>query len=257
MIKKLGFIGAGNVAHHLSISLNVSGIELVQVISTRLSSAQVLAQQVNAEYSDSIKEMSREVDLWIMAIPDDAIQSVSDLFPFSPKAVVHTSGSIGMDVLKGKAEEIGVFYPLQTFSKSRSVMMEEVPFCLEAQNQSFYSDLENLARKISSHIYSVSSNERSELHLAAVFACNFTNSMYSIAEELLSKKNLDFEILHPLIKETAQKAIENSPKNVQTGPAIRKDEKTINKHLEKLNRYDYRQLYQLMSEIIRQNTNKK
>ncbi len=252
MIKKLGFIGAGNVAWHLSIVLNKSGLNIVQVISRTLDSAQKLGDKVSAEFSDSLDDMSKEVDLWIIAIPDDAIQTVCKRFPFIPKFAVHTSGSIALEVLEGKAKEIGVFYPLQTFSKQREVNMQEVPFCIEAENRGFFDNLEFLAKQISSKVYPISSKERRELHLAAVFACNFTNAMYTIAEDLLEQKNLDFEILHPLIEETAQKAIDNSPKEMQTGPAIREDDKTINNHLKGLDNQEYQKLYRLMSDIIKQ-----
>ena len=250
MIESVGIIGSGNLAWHLAPALYRSGIRISQIISRRIKNAKELAVRVDAQYSASLHNMTRETDLWIIAVPDDAIAGVALSFPFLPERVVHTSGSVDLDVLEGTGFNTGVFYPLQTFSKNRPVDFEKIPVFLESDQEDFLEELANLASRISEKVIEIDSEQRTILHIAAVFACNYTNALYAIAKDLLNENGLKFKWLHPLIKETVQKAIENGPDNAQTGPAIRNDKTTIAKHLELLDNEKYRELYKLFADII-------
>ncbi len=172
-------------------------------------------------------------DITILAVSDDAIAEVSSNIANS--LVVHTSGSVAMTSLKNKGRK-GVFYMLQTFSKDKNVDFSEVPFCLEAENEKDYALLATLAQLVGEKVYPVSSEQRKALHVAAVFVNNFTNHMYKTGSDICSEYKVPFAILEPLIKETAAKIEFLSPAAAQTGPAIRKDQKTINKHLALLNK---------------------
>lgn len=259
MINKIGFIGAGNVAWHLAVNMREAGLEIVQVVSRNELTASLLAKKTASAYTTTLQDLSREADLWIMSVPDDTIAGVLEQLPFRLPALVHTSGSTAMKVLEGYAEHYGVFYPLQTFSKERPVVMREVPLCLEADEADFLQALEKLASRISEKSYHINSGQRRRLHLAAVFACNFTNALYGVAEQVLSRDALPFELLHPLIAETARKAREMSPREAQTGPALRNDRKTMRKHLKMLQKHPLQaEIYVLMSRIIEEmNTKKK
>jgi predicted short-subunit dehydrogenase-like oxidoreductase (DUF2520 family) len=252
MIKKLGFIGAGNVAWHLSKAFQAQGLELIQIWSRTQDSADRLATEVGAEAITKFSDMNQDIDLWIISVPDDAIETVLRNLMFIPKALVHTCGSISIEVLHGKAQQTGVLYPLQTFSKMRKVDMTEVPFCLETESEAFFRKLRTLAQRVSNNVFSISSGQRADLHLAAVFTCNFTNALFGISEQLLSEKDIPVRLLHPLMKETIEKAIEIGARKAQTGPALRNDQKIMNKHRKMLaQKADLEALYNLLSKIIR------
>ncbi len=258
-LKKIGFIGAGNVAWHLAVSMHKAGLDIVRIVSRSASPAKRLAKETGAAYSTSLRSLDAGAEVWIMAVPDDAITGVLEHLPSRLPALVHTSGSTAIAVLDGYAERTGVFYPLQTFSAQRPVSMQEVPLCIEAGDVTLREDLEKLARRISDNVRYIDSKQRRQLHLAAVFACNFTNALYGVAEQLLSGEGLPFELLHPLIAETARKATEMSPFEAQTGPALRNDRKTLESHLALLRNHPQQaEIYALMSRLIQEmNTKKK
>jgi predicted short-subunit dehydrogenase-like oxidoreductase (DUF2520 family) len=206
-------IGNGNVASHLYSALLKAANVRVLKISSR-----------------NITEIPK-ADISIIAVSDDAIATVSSKITNS--LVVHTSGSFPMESLQNKTNK-GVFYLLQTFSKEKAIDFSKIPICLEAANAKDYLLLEMLAKKLSNHVYSVHSEQRKALHLAAVFVNNFTNHLFTIGKNICESNQLPFEILQPLIEETVDKIKTLSPEKAQTGPAVRNDQKTIENHLDML-----------------------
>lgn len=252
---KIVMVGAGNVAWHLAPVLEATGCAVTQVYSRRKKKAEELTRrlyqatvQTHLDFSDSPAE------LFILAVSDDAIAEVVRQIQLPTEAVVvHTSGGQSLEVLAdAPTERIGVLYPLQTFSKPRSVNFRNIPICLEANDSEVLHQLTRLAKSISQKVKMISSEERALLHVAAVFANNFTNHMLQIAEQLLQDHQLDFTMLHPLIEETVAKALEIGPAQSQTGPARRHDEKTINHHLKYLRTYDpaYAKVYEALTQHI-------
>ncbi|MFY9308354.1 MAG: DUF2520 domain-containing protein [Bacteroidia bacterium] len=248
---KIVLLGAGNVATHLGLALKKSGQPIVQVYSRQFENAVGLAKKLNCGYTDSLKTIDKTADVYIIAVKDDVVGEIAKLLKLKNKIVVHTSGSVDMNVLKTASANYGVFYPLQTFSKSNKVNIKAVPFCLEASNSKTLKSLTVLAENISNNVLEINSEQRKTIHLAAVFACNFSNHMYAIADVLLKANNLSLDILKPLIEETAKKIQHASPVEMQTGPAKRKDKNTMNKHLQLLgNRKEYKKMYRLLSKSI-------
>ena len=251
MSHRFVFIGAGNLATHLSIRLKQQGFEILQVYSRTENSAKVLAEKLDADYTSSLKNISKNADVYVVALKDSVYNEVLSQIDFGNKLVVHCSGSMTMSVLENFAENTGVIYPLQTFSKNREVNFAEIPVFVEANSKKNEEKLIEIARKISDSVSVMDSEKRLFLHIAAVFACNFVNHFYVRASEVLAKKNIPFEVLKPLILETAQKVQESNPETAQTGPAVRFDENVINKHLKALD-YDLnaRELYNSISKSI-------
>lgn len=244
---KVVLIGSGNVAQHLlQVMLQSADMELVQVFARNKSSIShlIAEDRITSNYT-AIKE----ADVYIISVSDNAIAEVSSNLPFKNRLVVHTSGTSELSFLDSKNRK-GVFYPLQTFSKSKAVDFSTIPICLETKNESDYKTLETLANLISKKVYSISSAQRKSLHVAAVFVCNFVNHLYQIGNQICEENQVPFEILHPLILETANKITELSPKAAQTGPAVRNDTKTIEKHIEFLQNSNYKEIYTLLTQSI-------
>lgn len=254
MLKKITIIGSGNVATILSKALVSKGFIINQVFSKSKINAETLIkklasnQQVKA--TETITELDETSDIYIVCVKDDAILTVVNQFLFKDKLIVHTSGSVDITVFNG-FNHFGVIYPLQTFSKDKPVAFDEVPLCIEGNSKQTTQLLIELATSISNKVYEISSEQRKTLHLAAVFACNFTNYMYFLAEEITTKNNIDFDILKPLIEETARKIRFQTPKEAQTGPAKRKDEVTIQQHIQLLEEHpELQKIYQLLTKGI-------
>lgn len=244
---KVVLLGSGNVAQHLvQVMLKTAGIELVQVFARNKNSiAHLIAnERITSNYQDI-----KEADVYIISVSDNAIAEVSSNLPFKNGLVVHTSGTSELSVLDSKNRK-GVFYPLQTFSKSKAVDFATIPICLETEKESDYKTLETLANLISKKAFTISSEQRKSLHVAAVFVCNFVNHLYEIGNQICKENKVPFEILQPLILETANKITELAPKEAQTGPALRKDTKTIEKHIEFLQDSNYQELYKLLTQSI-------
>jgi len=252
-IGKIVLVGAGNVAIHMGLAMKESGLNIVQVYSRTRVSAQALAGNLQTTYTTDLKSIVPDAYLYIIAVSDDAVEDVIRDMDAREKFVVHTSGSIPMEVFQPFAQNFGVMYPLQTFSKNRKVDFSHIPLCIEANSLKNLELLNSLASKMTSDVRTVSSDQRKVLHLAAVFACNFPNFMYSIAELIMRKTNLDFNLLKPLIIETAEKVQSVSPGEAQTGPAWRGDRKVIEDHLEMLKQVPgIRDLYKQISQEIGQ-----
>ena len=253
--KRIVLIGAGNVATHLGLAFQAKGCEIVQVYSRTEESAKDLAERLQVPYTVSLEEVSVDADLYIVAVKDAALQEViPSLVKGREDALfVHTAGSISMDVWKGCARRYGVFYPMQTFSKLRMVDFSSVSFFVEASGSDELRFLKELAMSLSPKVYEASSEQRRYLHLAAVFACNFTNHMYALSASLLEKQGLPFDAMLPLIDETARKVHELPPVQAQTGPAIRRDENVMDKHLAMLSEEPVmREIYEKISKNIQE-----
>lgn len=247
------FIGAGNLAVNLAKALYHKGFRIVQVYSRTEASARALAEVVEAGYTTNLQEVSKEARLYIVSLKDAAfVDLLPQITEGKQKALlVHTAGSIPMSIWEEYTEHYGVFYPMQTFSKQREVKFQEVPFFIEAINAEDAKLLKAIAATLSEKVYEATSEQRKSLHLAAVFACNFTNHMYDLAAELLNKYNLPFDVMLPLIDETARKVHQLSPHAAQTGPAVRYDENVINNHLTMLaDTPALQEIYKLMSKSI-------
>lgn len=253
VLNRIVLIGAGNVATHLGKALLQAGYDIVQVYSRTIESATVLAACLNASYTTMLENVCMDADLYIVALKDSALQ---DLLPFIVKGkeasfFVHTAGSMPMDIWKGYTAHYGVFYPMQTFSKQREVDFGNVPFFVEANGEMEMLALKTLAGNLSPRVYEATTEQRKSLHIAAVFACNFTNHMYTLCNHLLAKNDIPFEVMLPLIDETACKVHGLHPKDAQTGPAVRYDLNVINRHLEILKEEpDVQEIYELISKSI-------
>jgi len=250
---KICLIGAGNLATRLGMALSEKGHQFVQVWSRTAKSASDLATKLNCSYTTDLSALSNESAIYIIAVSDMAIEPVLSSRSWGDALIVHTAGSIPMDIFAPYCTNYGVFYPFQTFSIEREVDFSQIPVCIEANTSQNIDFLKNMAQSISQNIRLVDSGQRLQIHLAAVFVCNFVNHFYSIGEELLAEKGIGFEILKPLILETAAKITDHSPQSSQTGPAIRNDKNVMDKHLSMLADHpDLKNLYALVSERINQ-----
>ncbi|WP_316738224.1 F420-dependent NADP oxidoreductase [Pedobacter aquatilis] len=245
-------LGSGNVATHLAKALVAKGEKIVQVYSQNLNNAQQLASEIGAGAVSNFADLLHNADLYIISVKDDAIDEVASQLKNVEGLVVHTSGTTDVKVLSKHGLNSGVFYPLQTFSKNKAVSFDNIPLCIEAEKETDLNLLENLANKISNRVYKLDGEKRKVLHLTAVFACNFPNHLYALSAKILEDNNLEFDILRPLIFETADKVMTNLPIDVQTGPAVRNDQNTINEHLKMLNNLPQLQdIYQTLSNSIK------
>lgn len=248
---RIVFLGAGRVATNLSMALRKAGHEIVQVYSRTSESAEALARQVVAEPITQLNRTIADADIYFLAVRDDVIQEVLSQFPHKNVFMVHTAGSVSMDVLKDYTSDFGVFYPLQTFTKKWHSDFTDIPVCIEANTDKNLNLLGNVAEELSNNVHYVDSMQRLYIHVAAVFACNFTNFMFTSAEGILQNHDISFNLLKPLIRETVDKALIHSPSKSQTGPASRGDKQTIEKHLELLSHSRKLQnLYRFVSDSI-------
>ena len=247
-------IGSGNVATWMAQRLQGSlRFPVTQVYSRKLENAQRLAELSGAKAIDDLKALNPDNKIFIFALADNAYETVLPQLPFRLPAAFTTSGTVSCQCLAPYAEHFGVIYPLQTFSKTQEMSDLEVPLCLESD---FVGDrkelLWKLAQELSPTCYEVSEAQRARMHVAAVFACNFSNAMYGIAYDLLKKDDLPFEILLPLLRQTVRKVGEMPPAEAQTGPAVRRDFNVMQKQMESLEDERLREIYRLMSEVILQ-----
>ncbi len=251
------FIGAGNLATQLSQAFRNKGFKITQVYSRTEQSAKTLADSLSSNYTTSVKDIDKNADFYFVALKDSVFDEVLSQIDFENKFVVHCSGSLSLSALKSYTENIGVFYPLQTFSKTREVDFSEIPIFIESNSIQNEKLLLQIANEISGSVAVINSEKRKMLHISAVFACNFVNHLFTIAAEILKSKDIPFDVLKPLIIETAGKVQEMDPEKAQTGPAVRFDENIINSHLNELKEFDdYQQLYKLISKSIFDHYNK-
>ncbi len=253
---KVVIIGSGNVAQHLIEAFQTEEqnkeIELVQVYSRQKAAVSQLIpwNKITDDYNSIA-----EADVYILCITDDAIETVSALLPFKNRLVVHTSGSIPLTAIHENNRK-GVFYPLQTFTKNKKIDFATIPICLESENAPDYHILLKIAQSISKKVFAINSDQRKALHVAAVFANNFSNHLFLISQEICQDNQIPFEILKPLIAETAEKLNSLSPQEAQTGPAKRNDLKTIEAHEAFLEHKKYLNIYQILTQSIQDNVKK-
>lgn len=244
---RITVIGSGNVAQHLIKAFAKS--ELVEIVQVYARKKEALSSLIEFDKITSDFEELQESDLYIIAVSDKAIADVSKQLPFQNRIVVHTSGAASLDVLDAKNRK-GVFYPLQTFSKNKEIDFSIVPLCLEAENTFDFRVLETVAKSISNAVFAINSDQRKALHVAAVFVNNFTNHLYHIGKEICGEHQVPFEILRPLIQETAEKINTLDPVDAQTGPAKRNDTNTIAAHLDYLTNENQKNIYKLITKSI-------
>jgi len=250
---QVSIIGSGKVAQHLIQAFaKTTEIELVQVFSRKKDNVFHLltSDKIITDLNQLIP-----VDIIIIAVSDDAIEAVSNQILLENQLVVHTSGSVSMEIVNNRNRK-GVFYPLQTFSKSKAVDFKIIPICIEATTDKDYKTLNAIAKSISNIVYIINSEQRKSLHVAAVFVSNFVNHLYKIGNDICIEKKLPFDLLKPLIQETANKILTLSPAEAQTGPAIRQDTQTINSHLKFLTDKNQKQIYKLLTKSIIENGKK-
>lgn len=249
---KVVFIGSGNVATQLGLALQAKGITISQIYSRTEANAKELADKLNTKYTDNISEIYQYADMYIYAIKDNSFRNFLNSFDLPQEAIhVHTAGSIHISNFDKFTNKYGVFYPLQTFSKDKIVDFTDIPICIETSTEMVEKKLVEMANLLTTKVYILDSEQRRQLHLAAVFACNFSNYMYDIASEIVGKAGIGFDLLHPLILETATKIKTLTPYLAQTGPSVRYDKKTIDTHLWMLRKTpEYKKLYFELSNDI-------
>lgn len=251
MIKTCVVIGSGNVATHLAVAL-APHLEIRQVFSRDISHARQLAQRISPKCAaiDDVADVWHDADLYIMSVTDDSIRPLLQSIRDCDSGIwVHTSGSVDIDVFEGLRKHYGVFYPLQTFSKNKPVDMRKVPMFIESVDETVAEELTTLASEISDKVSMLSSEGRRRLHIAAVFACNFVNYMWTVADRQLHLCGTDIHALDPLLRETMEKIATLPPIEAQTGPARRGDTHVMERHIGMLEADDA-QLYELISRQI-------
>jgi len=246
-MKKILLVGSGNLATHLALNINKKEYLINQVYSPNKTNAKDLSNKIKSEWTSDPKEI-KKADITIIAIKDDEIKNIIKILPKNP--TVHTSGSTNINVFKGYFSDYGVLYPLQSFKKDIKINMKNVPFLIEANNKQFEKELFQLASSLSKITEKTNSYKRKKIHVAAIFACNFSNHMLVIAKQLLEKENIDYKFLLPLIKESFSRIDSTDPLITQTGPAVRKDIKIIEEHLESIDQDEFKELYKLISNNI-------
>ena len=254
MGRKISIIGSGNVATNLAHAFDRAGHDILQVISANSERAKQLANCFGAYYGNSISSVDLNADFIIICVNDESYFNVLEELPKGLKPIIcHTSGPVSMDVISDYAPNFGVFYPLQSLRKEKYIDFLDVPIFIEGNSTNVRENLMNLADTISNKISEVSSVEREKYHLAAVFANNFTNLMYTLSHKYLENESLDFQNLIPIIKETANRLADDKPESWQTGPAKRGDTAIMQKHIDMLEDPRLKEIYKQLSDYIRSN----
>jgi predicted short-subunit dehydrogenase-like oxidoreductase (DUF2520 family) len=223
-------IGSGNVAAVLGRLCKQSGHHIVQIVSRNAHHAKILANEFNCPFTDYSGDMNKDAQLYLVAVADTALHELNNSFSLGNKLILHTAGSVAKDVLKNVSVNYGVLYPLQSLRKEMEYT-NDIPLLIDGNTEETLTLIEDFAKTISSNVSKANDEQRLKLHVAAVVVSNFTNHLYKLAEDFCKKENVDFTLLAPLIKETAERIQHASPAAVQTGPAVRNDIFTIEKHL--------------------------
>lgn len=247
---KIAVIGSGNIATFFSFRLWESGNEIVQVISGTLINAKELASNFHCKFSDSIDELTREADVYLFAIKDDILLKYAFELNLTNKIVIHCAGSISLDQIKPISTNVACIWSVFSINKNSLPSHRNIPLVLNASNDETLKITNRLATQISDTIYFVEDEQKKFLHLGAVFANNFTNHLYSLSKSILEEHLIPFEILIPIIQDTAQKLLKSPPEENQTGPAVRGDQQTMNLHLSLLKNEQVQEIYKLISENI-------
>jgi predicted short-subunit dehydrogenase-like oxidoreductase (DUF2520 family) len=249
---KIAIVGSGNVASFFAKKFAAAGFTIVSIHSKNLAHAESLASEVQAIASNTLSTIGSDFDYLLFAVSDDALKACVAEVPASNNFCwLHTSGTMSKEIFAEKTNRYGVFYPLQTFTKSVSLSQSIFPVLIESSSKEIQQALEKLAAQIKLPFQYADSDQRKNIHLAAVFACNFSNHLFQIASEILAEQHLPFELLLPLIQETVAKLNHLSPSAAQTGPAIRNDQAVISAHIALLKEHpQWAMVYQLLSAEI-------
>ncbi|MCX6251076.1 MAG: DUF2520 domain-containing protein [Bacteroidetes bacterium] len=250
-IHKVVLIGAGNFATNLALAMREEGFDIMQLYNRTEEHGKALAERFSAPYINNLKEITPDADLYIISVNDNAIEPVAAQLNLGEKLIIHTSGSIEIDVLKPASSNFGAFHSPQTFSKLVPVSFRELHVSIEANNKMNEDILVEFAGNLSDHVHRVNELQRRIIHLAAIFTGNFSNFMYTIAADLLKENKLPFDIMKPILKKTIENAFQGNPFKYQTGPAIRENYQVMSRHLELLAKHpDYKDIYDLVSRSI-------
>lgn len=251
-MSKIVFIGSGNLATHLSQALQSKGHEIVQVYSHTMANAKLLADKLHCNATDTLDDVVYDADYYILALKDSVLREVAERVckGREQSMFIHTAGSMPLDVFNGIAENYGVLWLVQTFSKNRPVDLHDIPCFIEGNNSASYNMVESIAKEVSTKVFNTDSIKRKKIHLAAVLSSNLANHCYRLAERVLQDEGVDFSILSPLIMETAKKVSEMSPRDAQTGPMVRYDQNVMAMQKSLIHDEITRQIYELMAESI-------
>jgi predicted short-subunit dehydrogenase-like oxidoreductase (DUF2520 family) len=231
---KISIVGSGNVAWHLSKALSAAGHTILQITGRNQKAVTELTELVGAEANFSLQSIHPDSDLVLLCVKDDAIEPLALSIPSLPAIIAHTSGFRSKELLKGCGENYGILYPLQTMKKGIAISLKDVPFLIEGSNQDTEITLEKVAFDLSTSVHRVTELQRQYIHLAAVFANNFTNHLHELAEQILASQHVSLDLLRPLMAQSAENLQHFSPSQLQTGPAARSDFFTIEAHLKLL-----------------------
>ena len=240
----IAILGFGNVGHNLYRAFRKRPVKVLQVFSPSLK----VSEEAGTQFINDVSQLEK-ADIYIVAIKDNAIPSFTDSLPFENRLVVHTSGTSALNSISEKQRR-GVFYPLQTFSKEAEVNWKTIPICIESEHKEDLPLLQELGNILSENVVEISTEKRQELHLGAVWVNNFSNHLFHLAEDFLKEAHVDFNLLRPLIMETARKLEAMSPSEAQTGPAKRHDTQTMEAHLKLLKAPKHKEIYKLLSKSI-------
>ena len=243
-------IGAGNVATHLSVAMKEAGMCIRQVFNRNGCNAKLLADKLGCGYTTNVRDITPDADVYVFALKDDALRGVIEEVAGNKGIWLHTAGSVPAEIFSGQAERYGVIYPMQTLSKLRKVDFSEVPLFVEGNTSECEDEICRIAEMLSGNVRRMGSEKRKHLHLAAVFACNFSNHMYALAAQVLERQGIERSVLQPLIDETANKLHHMNAECAQTGPAVRYDRSVIERHVAMLDDDRMKDIYKIMSESI-------
>ena len=250
-IRKIALIGAGKLATNFAFTLKKSGYTILQVYDRSVEPGKKLAGKVSASYIGNLNELTERADLYALAVSDSALKEIAEKIRLNDQLIIHFSGTADISVLKGSSLNYGILYPPQTFTIKPGSGFLNIPLCLEANNQESERILTKFAGTLSEKIFKVNSYQRTIIHLSAIFASNFTNFMYAVAEDLLTENDLPMDLLQPIIKKTASNARHKDIYGFQTGPAIREDLKIMKTHLDFLSdKPEYKKIYQILTDSI-------
>jgi predicted short-subunit dehydrogenase-like oxidoreductase (DUF2520 family) len=250
-IRNIVIVGSGNVATHLSLAYKQKGIDIIQVYSRSIKHARELAEKLSCVYTSEINNLYPSADLYLFAVSDSAIEPILKQGHWKGKTLVHTAGSVSIDIFKPYTDQYGVIYPLQSFTKEKNLDLSHSPFFIEGSDEKTAKLLEAFALQISSKVELANSEQRALLHLAGVFVSNFTNHMVTIAFNILKEQGLSKEAIYPLLQETIGKAILINPEKAQTGPALRNNKEILEKHIQMLQAHpEWQKIYTFVSNSI-------
>ncbi len=234
---KVVIVGAGNVATILGRLIKNKGHDILQIVSRAATNAEILAKELNCAFTDNIGVIDKSADLYLVALTDTAMSQLDERYHLGDKLVIHTAGSVSKEVLKNITNNYGVLYPLQSLRKQNMELQQDIPILIDANTDEAFNLLQDFAGSISANVTKANDEQRLKLHVAAVLVSNFTNHLYALAADYCSKEGADFKLLLPLIEETALRLRHYPPNEMRTGPAIRKDIQTLQKHLHLLAPY--------------------